>query len=63
MDEAHNRETTFNPFEDWIGRLEVGWSAHDAIPGEFFKDDAMGCETRKIDPGLQPIWILLSETN
>jgi hypothetical protein len=62
MDEAHNRETPFNPLEGWIGRLEVGWSAHDAILGNL-KGDVTGYEARKINSGLQPIWILLSETN
>jgi hypothetical protein len=62
MDEAHNRETPFNPLQRGIGRLVVGWSAHDAILGNL-EGDVTGCETRKINSGLQPIWILLSETN
>jgi hypothetical protein len=31
MDETHNREAPLNPLQGGVGRLKVGWSAHDAI--------------------------------
>ena len=31
MDEAEDRQTPLDPFDDGILRLKVGWSAHDAI--------------------------------
>ncbi len=58
---THNRQTPFNPLQGWIGRLVVGWSAHAAIPREIRRRD--GLKVRDVDPRLQPIWILLSETN
>src|SRR6202035_3843157 len=60
MDETHNRQTPFNPLQGRIGRLEVGWSAHDAILEVRRRD---GLKVSKIKSEAQPIWILVSVTN
>lgn len=31
VDQSPNRETPFNPLQDWVLRVVVRWSAHDAI--------------------------------
>ena len=46
MHETQNRQAPFDPLQGGMGRLVVGWSAHDAIPREIRRRD--GSKSRTI---------------
>ena len=49
MDETHDRQAPFDPLQGGMGRLVVGWSAHDAIPREI-KTTRRAQGSRETDP-------------
>ena len=55
VDQSPNRETPFNPLQDWVLRVVVRWSAHDAILTKKKRRNRVRLKN-------QPILILVSET-